>query len=72
MGVAARLTRGLKRFELLKQRDVEENYRRAANSPVINSVISRAQQQGVTSPSPATKSRLQRHFPLPTHKAAGF
>ena len=72
MGVEARLTRGLKRFELLKQRDVEENYRRAANSPVLKSLHHRVQQQGVTSPSPATKSPLQRHFPLPTHKAAGF
>ena len=63
MGIAARLTRGLKRVELLKQRDVEENYRRAAKNPVLN---------GVTSPSPATKSPLQRHFPLPTHKAVEF
>ena len=63
MGVAARMTRRVKRFELLKQRDVEENYRQAAKNPVLNSV---------TSPSPATKSPLQRHFPLPTHKAVEF
>ena len=53
MGVEARLTRGLKRFELLKQRDVEENYRRAAK--ILN---------GVTSPSPATR----RYITKPSNK----
>ena len=36
MGVAARLTRELKRLESLKQRDVEENCRRAAKNSVLS------------------------------------
>ena len=55
MGVEARLTRGLNRFELLKQRDVEGNYRRAANDLILN---------GVTSPSPATR----RYITKPSNK----
>ena len=54
-GVEARLTQGLKRFELLRQRDVVENYRRAANSPLLNRV---------TSPSPATR----RYITKPSNK----